>query len=77
MQMQQTQRFPELDVTTVNEGKLTLSMSSFTKKMTDTLQIKKWKGDIATPGRADMKILTKDDKSRTTAAVPKSAVSTG
>ena len=64
-------------MTIVNKGKLTLSMSSFTKKMTDTLQIKRWNGNIATPGRTDLKILTTDDNSQMTATSPKSAVSTG
>jgi hypothetical protein len=53
--------FLGLDVTIVEEGKLTLSMSTFTKRMTTTLNVQRWKGDIATPGRTDMKILKSDD----------------
>ena len=53
--------FLGLDVTIVEEGKLTLSMSTFTKRMTTTLNVQRWKGNIATPGRNNMKILKSDE----------------
>jgi hypothetical protein len=54
--------FLGLDVSIIAQGHVTLSMSTFTKRMSEALQIEKWKGSIATPGRTDMKILTTDDK---------------
>ena len=51
-------------MTIAKTGNLTLSMSSFTQKMTDQLKIPRWKGEIGTPGRTDMKIM-RDSKDKT------------
>ena len=56
--------FLGLDVTIAATGNVSLSMSSFTTKMTEQLQIPRWKGEIGTPGRTDMKIL-KDAEDKT------------